>query len=456
MQFTQRLFLWIQSNITKISQWIAVLLGDTKEKNTIAVLDGVRAIACIIVLFFHVNVISWGGKTWHAALSPLSNAIVSAIALAGASGVTLFFVLSGFLLFLPYAKALLFDSAWPSARLFYLRRVFRIVPAYYVALFLLTLLLAPEYLQFTHWKDFGLFLIFFMDVPRTYQKINGPFWTLAVEWQFYLLLPLLALAISLLVRRGSLGWRICKLTLCLVGVIAWGILTRYWGRYFTVHPNETFLVPRHVLNIISLFLYGSSGKYLEDFAVGMLICLCYVLAQHMPPTSTLNKSLRRLSPWLCLGGLLLLFVMALWHFNIWFYHYVFHIFDQWIMYYDPLNEILLALGFGLCVMAVLFGTALFKGIFAWPPLRWIGLISFSLYMWHVPLLQYFRAHLSNQFPGWPHIAVYSLYWLWALLTALPVSVLSYVLIERPWMDIGGQFRRGHKKPQGENTAKPPQ
>src|SRR5918911_1518644 len=99
MQFTQRLFLWIQSNITKISQWIAVLLGDTKEKNTIAVLDGVRAIACIIVLFFHVNVISWGGKTWHAALSPLPNAIVSAIALAGASGVTLFFVLSGFLLF---------------------------------------------------------------------------------------------------------------------------------------------------------------------------------------------------------------------------------------------------------------------------------------------------------------------------------------------------------------------
>src|SRR6266487_1660046 len=82
----------------------------------IAVLDGVRAVAVILVLTYHINRVS-GDNLWNMADYPLA----SSVSTAGSSGVLLFFVLSGFLLFLPYAKSLLFDSVWPSARSFYLR-----------------------------------------------------------------------------------------------------------------------------------------------------------------------------------------------------------------------------------------------------------------------------------------------------------------------------------------------
>src|SRR5258708_3372708 len=103
---------------------ITHLLDDGKQKSPIRVLDGVRAIACLSVLLFHINVAARDFHIW----SPIHEfgSLGGAAAFYGQSGVILFFVLSGFLLFLPYAKALLFDSPWPSFWQFYLRRLFRI------------------------------------------------------------------------------------------------------------------------------------------------------------------------------------------------------------------------------------------------------------------------------------------------------------------------------------------
>src|SRR5579859_3821593 len=94
------------------------------SKNQIPVLDGVRAVACLAVLSWHLNQIT-------PALRGINN-YLAALVYFGDSGVVLFFLLSGFLLFLPYAKALLFDSPWPSSYRFYLRRIFRILPGYFV------------------------------------------------------------------------------------------------------------------------------------------------------------------------------------------------------------------------------------------------------------------------------------------------------------------------------------
>src|SRR5260370_28916676 len=97
--------------------------------------------------------------------------LVTAVAFAGDTGVTLFFVLSGFLLFLPYAKALLFeDTRWPSTRQFYLLRVLRIIPAYYVSLCLIVLIFPPAYLHLLHRKQWFFFFTLFMDSsPPTFQ-----------------------------------------------------------------------------------------------------------------------------------------------------------------------------------------------------------------------------------------------------------------------------------------------
>lgn len=430
------------------SQYITQLLDDGKQKASIRVLDGVRAIACLSVLFFHVNVAARDFHIW----SPIHEfgSLVGATAFYGQSGVVLFFVLSGFLLFLPYAKAMLFGSSWPSLWQFYLRRIFRIVPAYFAALVLLILLFNQQYLQMIHWHEIWLFLTFRQDFPITYQKIDGPFWTLAVEFQFYLLLPLIAWVMGLIVRRGQVSWRMCKLTLCLLVMIVWGLLSLYWGNVWSVKGPFNAIISPAFADAIKPYIYGGSGKSLEVFAVGMLICMVYTYLQNTPQDSHWNKRIRGLSVSLFLVGLAFLSFMTLWHFYIWYFHYTLHFFDPYrellVHSWDEWQSILYAISFGLCMFALLYAPGWLKRPFEWSVMRWIGLISFSLYMWHDPLIAFFMKSAIGPLASLHHsgvmrLAFYSLIWLWVLLLIIPVSLASYLFIEKPGIRFGEKLRR---------------
>ena len=431
-------FLWIRYLFQCVSQWLANLFEEGKQdskKNSIAVLDGVRACAILFVIVFHINRTT-GDSLWNSAEYPLA----SSVSTAGGTGVTLFFVLSGFLLFMPFAKALLFNTQWPLNRVFYLRRLLRIVPGYYVSLLLLILFLHPEYLHRDHLKDLALFLTFFMDSSRaTFRQLNGPFWTLATEWQFYMILPLIALAIALLMRRVPIKKRLQAVTLCLAGLIVLGLFVRYWGFYFQDHPSATFLVPRKYLNIVLFFTFGITGKYTEDFAVGMFVSLCYIYAQHPSTDKKFAQTWERLSMWLWRGGIIILVFIAMWHFNAnstggWPF------LNGLMPYFNWLSEMVLAFGYAACIAAILYGPPGLKRPFQWPLLRWIGLISYSLYMWHLPLLQVFGGDVLPLFHIQNRYFAYSLYWVWALVVIFPVALLSYAIVEKPWMKLGDRWR----------------
>src|SRR5947209_5326888 len=435
-------FLWIRQLLQRFGRWIAYKLEDTNQKegkrNSIAVLDGVRAIAILMVIVFHINRIT-GDSLWNQVANPLA----SSVATAGGTGVTLFFVLSGFLLFMPFAKALLFDTPWPLARVFYLRRVLRIMPGYYVSLFLLILFMHPEYLQRDHLKDLLLFLTFFMDSSQaTFRQLNGPYWTLATEWQFYMLLPLIAIGIAFVVSRVPIKRRLLAVTACLVGIIIWGLFIRYWGLYFSQYPSQTFLVPQAVFNGFMFILFGITGKYTEDFAIGMFVSLCYIYAQHPLTNKKIARGWQRLSPWLWTGGILILVFSAMWHFKkgyAWSWPFI----PTGLMQnYDWLSDILLAIGFAACIAAVLYGSSGLKAIFNWPLLRWVGLISFSLYIWHIPLLVLFQSRIMPLLQGLQlnRYESYSLYWVWMLLIIFPFAFLFYLLVERPWIRLGDRWR----------------
>jgi peptidoglycan/LPS O-acetylase OafA/YrhL len=430
--------------IRKISQSITNILEHNPQKNNVPALDGVRAVACLMVLAFHLNFLL---QLWN--ITKLGHLAI-AIALSGDTGVALFFVLSGFLLFLPYAKALLFDSSWPSLRRFYLRRVFRIIPGYYVSLFLMILLFHPEYLHLDHLKYLALFLTFFMDSSRaTYQQINGPFWSLAVEWQFYLLLPFMALGMRFIVQHGSLQRRLVTLLSCLFAIIVWGIVSRYYGAYIMAHPQIPLFGSRTVLRVILFSLYGTSGagfhgKFLEDFAVGMTLSLVYILASSKPHDGALNVWLRRLTLWLWGFGLILLTIMAMWESNqanptIWLFLKPLHPYYLWW------REILLSIGFASCIAAILFDNGGLKHLFEWAPMRWIGLISYSLYMWHLPLLLVFSTYFGPYLQHLSYAKMYTLYWLWVLVAIIPFSLVFYLLIEKPWMRLSDRLLQNKRK-----------
>jgi peptidoglycan/LPS O-acetylase OafA/YrhL len=406
---------------TRLSAWL--------RPGTIPALDGVRALACLAVMGYHINLIAHSAGLWVPARHPL----IASILLSGSSGVTLFFVLSGFLLFLPYVRAMLVNAPWPDARIFYVRRALRILPGYYASLFLIVMLQQPQYLEPRHWRDLLLFLLLLMDAtPATFQRINGPYWTLAIEWQFYLLLPLIALGIRFAARRVSGRRRVVAVMACLGGLVAWGLISRLAGAYLVAHPAATLLVPRRWLNAVLVVAYGTRGKSLEDFAVGMLAATCYTLSLD-PARARFTQVLRRLSPWLWGAGLLMLACAAT--------QLLPHLMPLTGALYVWANELNFALGFGCCMLAILAGARPIRRCFEWAPLCAIGAISYSLYIWHLPLLVAFATHALSGLRGLPRDVIYASYWAWALLVVIPVTAAMYVLIEQPGMRLSERLRQ---------------
>jgi peptidoglycan/LPS O-acetylase OafA/YrhL len=439
-------------------------LDESNSKRHIHSLDGLRAIACFIIILSHLNSISaqtgiWGPVHGIHDISGMLTYFSQSLANGGYSGVYLFFVLSGFLLFLPYAKALVFESPWPSLRRFYLHRIFRIIPGYYVTLFVMVLLLRPDFLHSSHWHDLWLFLTFRMSTFLS-GEVNGVFWTLVIEFQFYLLLPIIAWVFGLIVRRGSINWRMAKLSFCLLIMIAWGLLTKYWGLYLSPTTKLDFLIPHQISLALKPLIYGDQGKDLEVFAIGMLVCTFYTYMQYTPSAQYWSVRMRYLSPLLLTIGLAIIFFLFFWayyfidinayNYTIFAryatypkYHVIFTFLNPSIptlvsLYLPEWQSFGYAIGYGLCLLAVLYGSARIKRPLEGTLLRQIALISFSLYMWHQQLLFLFRNillfQIQQQHLG--HLVEYIALWCWTLVIIFPVSAMFYSWIEKPGIRLG--------------------
>ena len=435
-----KILLSIQKRVSylfkNISIWLAAQLDDEKPKGTIAVLDGVRAIACIMVVLYHGSGVVVG--RWAIYKVP----IVFSLNDLGARGVTLFFLLSGFLLFRPYAQALFLAKSWPQARIFYMRRILRIVPGYYFALFALVFLRNPSYLQPHNWKTL-FFLLTFLKAGQ----LNTVYWTLIVEFQYYMLLPVIALGIYGLTRLVQPKQRIYVVTGSLLVMVAWGMGTRYWGyTFFARRDAQTYLTTHPVQKIIAFVIFGTSkadqGKFFEDFAVGMLLAVCYVIVSNAPRGEIYRRMLTSLSSWLWWLGIAFL-IFAAWRFESFFPHWqaavtIFNAYPSWA------NEFAYALGFGCCILAILYSSpgSILKRFFAWTPLRWVGLISFSLYLWHGPLLLVLTANVApTLFRDFRGIVALGIYIVLATLVVISISFTLYVLVEKPGMHLSERLRK---------------
>lgn len=383
-----------------VLEWLRPLDNGPQE---IRSMDGLRALAALSVVAFHTML----------ALKLEYKHIINNDWYYLATGVHLFFVLSGFLLFLPYARAMLQGKALSPALRFYRRRALRIFPAYWVCLAVLAVVSQMSHDPTPLLPDVAVHLgMIHDDFPLFNRALEGPFWTLAVEWQFYMLLPFIAAAIARLVAKSRSAWRV---VLGIFGMIAAALLIRSMATVLMalipLFGHRTQLVTQAVV----LFTLGTQGKYLEVFGIGMLCAVLYIVVveQRRVPIQV-TRWLGYLA--LAAGVVLYVLVAPFWEDtaasygpgNVWTWHVV-------------LSPLFVGLGYGALALAALWGSRIVRWPFEFAPLRFIGHISYSLYLWHLPCINAMLPGLQNQ----PIVV--------RLICAFVLAYLSYQLVERPFL-----------------------
>lgn len=362
-------------------------------KQRLQFIDGLRGLAVLLTVLCHTWL--YGGV--YQAGANFGGVILSYWFATFALGVNLFMVISGFCLTLPLVR----PDGWAEMNVgdFFRRRILRIVPPYYAAIglfVLLDLLMPPFYRQLApaHSTSFyppnplsvGGHLLFSYNaistlVPNT-PSIDGSFWSIELEAQFYLLLPLLVL----IARR----YGVLKMV---GGVLA---LTLLWRTvmWYLVAPNAG----GRVVN----FVFTFAPARLFEFALGILAAVIFV------------RYRQRINPLLTLGLALLLLWVGV------YYLYV----KQGHFY--PLTDSTVGAGFFfLLLSASVPGVA--QRLFTWRPLAGVGLISYSVYLIHEPLVK----ELYTWFPGrqgWDAFLTYSVGFTLLMVLA---GYIFYRLVERP-------------------------
>ena len=384
----------------------------------IAALDGLRGLAVLLTMVDHIF---WAETITVPQLlhpsQPLNLLAFSATELwrdVGETGVELFFVLSGFLLFMPYARTILGLQKYPSTGKFYIRRALRILPAYWASLILIIIWLEPQFLVPSYLADVGSHLLLVHDYSQaTKMSINGPFWTLAVESHFYLLLPLLAWMLWRLSLQKT-GWR-----WVIVGMLIIAAATPSYGILLSVTKHRWPILSDY-LTILDVL------AYLCIFVCGMACSWFYVSVSTGRFSLLSPERIRLICRGLGLAGLtgLILYMLAL--------HGNFLGLGRLLSKASTLiREPILGVCFGTIVLGVVLGWRSWQHLFSQPALRFVGIISYSLYIWNDPLYSFIVGPIADNFHSvW---AAYLVYIILSIIVIIPFAFIFYHFIERPFI-----------------------
>lgn len=358
--------------------------------------DSLRALAALSIVVFHVTYV------FPESRSGLWNFLSQRLAGPPVPGVVVFFLISGFVLYRPFVAARFAGDPMPPLVPYAVRRIARIVPAYWVALAIVTIWLSHPEVASLHGviRYFGFLQLY--GNTKTVQGGISPAWTLCVEVTFYALLPLLALSVRRLGGRLS----VVRSELLLCGLMV--LTSLVWQVVICT------AVPLSTGWTVSL-LWTLPGS-LDLFAAGMALAVLSVMVQRDQPTT---RWIRRLD-----ASPILLWVLGFG---------VFYLVDKtpplarhgFAVWWIPSHE-LKALGAALLLAPLVVPSrrrSLLRRILSWPGLVWLGGISYAIYLWHKPLLDKLGPHLVAHGQVLTTIAIAAV--------SVAIATVSYYVVERP-------------------------
>ena len=356
--------------------------------NRLGVLDGLRGIAILLVVWFHVWQISWlrAPAPW-----------LQFIPETGFIGVHIFFFISGFVIIYPFIRAKIEGSDFPSWGHFAYRRGIKIMPSYVLSL---ALMFAIGYQHAEQSggtvRDIVTHLLFIHNwFADTYGSINGVLWTLAVEVQFYVLFPLLCYAFL----RSPYWSFIGMLTVALIFRMA-------------------IVGSPHFLQLIEQL-----PAYLDFFSCGMLTAFLYISLRNRQ----LSDRWRYVATVIAIAGFLFLIFLMQAMFAI---RYEPDGFAHW----QIVNRTWIAFACTCIALGSLLGAPLWQRTMANPALVFFSIISYNWYIYHQVVARELWWH---RLPAWagadPHADSHwqLLYSVTAFLATIVVAALVTYAFERP-------------------------
>jgi peptidoglycan/LPS O-acetylase OafA/YrhL len=312
--------------------------GALHGEKRLDVLDGLRGVAVLLVLWYHIWEISW---------LPAPVPWLQFVPETGFVGVHLFFFLSGFVIAYPFVRAAASGRAQPSWAHFAWRRFIKIFPSYALSI-VVAFAIGYAQTQYTsNWFAVVTHLLFIHTwFPTSYGAINGVLWTLAVEVEFYCLFPLIwwAFKRSPYVTAAAMivaawVWRVSMMHCC------YGVRFAEWT--------------------------DNLPGYLDIFAFGMLSAYLFTNYAHRIGAAVARYA----GPAISIAGVVLLVAMLESLFG-------FRAHEYWQPVWQVDRRPVLGLAFALIALGSLVSPQWWQFLLANPLLKFFAVISYNLYLYH--------------------------------------------------------------------------
>lgn len=349
-------------------------------------IDALRGYAILLVIFVHSSQVIGGLQAY-----------VYQIGDQGARGVQLFFVASAITLCMSWRRH------HDGVRAFYVRRVFRIAPMFWLAILYFTLVdglgprgLEPDGIGAKHILLTGLFSHGFL--PSTFSSVVPGGWSIAVEMMFYAIFPILVSNIN--------SWRASATAAAIA--LAPAALT-----YASIQSAAKQVEPQSWSVIYQVFSTLNFVHQIPVFFIGMAAYFIIRDEEYEVTRRPFQVAFISLLP-------VIVILEGYYRFGIRWAEFGFH-----------------------SAFAVLFaGIAITlartsRTIFINPYIIWIGKISFSGYLWHLALIHAVPANFSKLSP------MMNFVWFYLALIALTVaaSSVTYLVVEKPFVALGNKVLR---------------
>nr|WP_294794366.1 acyltransferase [uncultured Mucilaginibacter sp.] len=364
----------------------AIQPGSTiNRQNRFAALDGLRAIAALGVLWIHC----W--SVYEAPRFVVKGFDITSLLALGGNGVDLFFVISGFCMYYFYVRNKTFSYA--DFAQFIKQRWIRLSPAFYAACLV--------YIGLKFYRDPSFNII--KSALTSVAYLNGIIyqytpesilWSLTAEWQFYIIVPFL------LIYQHRVGFKIS------FGVITILMLVLAVGSVLLFRSKSDILTNQIIFRYFQ-FMWG--------ILVGRLILLFPQYQLKYRP--------------LFFFGFVIITYMG----RICISHPVLSLSSQYYNLFKLLGFGLMGLGFGGIVYLAITSQNTIKLLLGNRIISLLGRVSFSFYLWHAVVHAFIGAYLIKRFGSNAGILVPFVNFFVSTAILIPISILSFRLLEKPFM-----------------------